>query len=173
MKSVKLYIHLLWMFLLTSSIVASAQNSFNPLGYASSLKEASLQPLDISTLSIYYTNGLVFDVDKGKYSPDAAIETISTLKNLKTLRLNGCPVGFKQDKFFCNLGRVKNLQALELRMNFKKLGALTEESIDCLKKLKNLKRINLPHDYPLDKLKELQEALPVCELVINVYPEGE
>lgn len=172
MKSGKLYIHLLWMLLLTVS-VSNAQNSFNPTGYASSLKEALKEPGEISTVSVYYTRGLIFDVEKGKPAPDAAIESVAELKNLKTFRLNGCPVDFKQDKFFCNLGKVKQLEVLELRMSFKQLGILTEQSVDCLKKLKNLKRINLPNQYPVEELKKLQLALPTCELIINISQEGE
>lgn len=172
MKSGKLYIHLLWMLLLTVTNVSS-QQSFNPTGYASSFKEALKEPTEIYTVSVYYNRGLIFDVEKGKHSADADVENVATLKNLRTLRLNGCPLNFKQDKFFCNLGKVKQLEVLELRMSFKNLGLLTEQSIDCLKKLKSLKRINLPNQYPPEELKKLQLALPTCEIIINMYPEGE
>lgn len=160
------------MLLLTVTATKS-QNSFNPMGYATSLKEALKEPAEISTVSLYYTKGLIFDVEKGKHTPDAPIEMVSLLTNLKTLRFNGCPVNFKQDKLFCNLNKVKGLEALEFRMSFSRLGVLTEQSINCLKKLKNLKRINLPNLYPDEELKKLQTALPTCEIILNIYPEGE
>jgi hypothetical protein len=63
------------------------------------------------------------------------------------------------------------LEVLELRMSFKQLGVLTEQSIKCLSKLKYLKRLNLPHYYPAEELVKLQAKLPNCELIINISPE--
>lgn len=172
MKSIKIYIHFLWMFLLTV-VVANAQGGgFNPTGYASSLKDALKEPSGISTISVYYTRGLIFDIEQGKPAPDAPFEKLGELSNLKTIRLNGCPVGFNQEKFFCSLTQVKQLESLELRMNFRQLGLLTEQSLKCLKKLKNLRRLNLPSQYPPEEYNKLQELLPNCEIIINMNFEG-
>ncbi|HMZ46940.1 MAG TPA: hypothetical protein PLU36_09070 [Chitinophagaceae bacterium] len=172
MKSVKYYIHFVWM-LLFSVVAVNAQNSFNPTGYATSLKEALKEPENISTISVYYTRGMVFDIEQGKAAPDASFEKLMELNNLRTFRLNGCPLDFNQELFFCNLSKVKQLEALELRMNFRQLGLLTEQSIKCLKKLKNLRRLNLPCQYPQEDYIKLQQQLPDCEIIINVYPGGE
>lgn len=169
MKSVKSYIHFLWMFIF--SVSAYAQGGFNPNGYASSIKEALREPSSISTLSVYYNRGYVFDVEQGKPTPDASFEKLQELNNLKTFRLNGTPHNFSQETFFCNLTYVKQLEVLELRMSFKQLGVLTEQSIKCLSKLKYLKRLNLPHYYPTEELVKLQAKLPNCELIINISPE--
>jgi len=169
MMSKKYYIHFVWMFLLTIG-VANAQNSFNPMGYATSLRDALKEPENISTVSVYYTRGMIFDIEQGKPAPDASFEKLSELNNLKTFRLNGCPFDFKQENFFCNLSKLKQLEVLELRMSFRQLGVLSEQSIKCLKKLKNLRRLNLPYLYPQEDYLKLQELLPDCEIVINVYP---
>jgi hypothetical protein len=160
------------MFLLTV-LVAHSQNGFNPTGYASSVKEALREPLGISTVSIYYTRGMIFDVEQGKPAPDAPFDKLGELSNLKTFRLNGCPVNFAQDKLFCNLSQVKQLEALELRMSFRQLGLLNEQSIKCLKKLKSLKRLNLPSQYPPEEVAKMQLLLPNCEIIINMNFEGE
>jgi hypothetical protein len=169
MKSVKNYIHFVWMFLLTMNVV-NAQSGFNPMGYATSLREALKEPENISTISVYYTRGMIFDVEQGKPTPDASFEKFAELSNLKTFRLNGCPFDFKQENFFCNLTKIKQLEVLELRMSYRQLGSLSEQSIKCLKKLKNLRRLNLPYLYPQEDYLKLQEFLPECEIVINVYP---
>ncbi|MBP9214530.1 MAG: hypothetical protein KBF36_08245 [Chitinophagaceae bacterium] len=173
MKSVKLYIHLLWMFFLTTVLVANSQNSFNPTGYASSLRDALKEPSSVATVSVYYTRGLIFDVEEGKPTPDASFEKLGELSNLRTFRLNGAPINFQQEPFFCNLSKVKQLESLELRMNFRQLGVLTERSIKCLSKLKSLKRLNLPNQYPAEEYIKLQQLLPNCEIVINMSPEGD
>ncbi len=173
MKSVKHYIHFLWMFLLTVTL-ASAQASFNPSGYASTLKDALKEPANTSTMSVYYNRGMVFDEDLGKIAPDAPIENVAQLSNLKQCKLNGCPVNFDQEKFFASLSKLKDIEVVELRMTLKRLGGvLTQKSIDYLKKLKNLKRLNLPNQYPSEDFDKLQLLFPNCDIVIDLYPEGE
>jgi hypothetical protein len=172
MKSVKLYIHFLWMFLLTV-LVANSQNSFNPTGYATSLRGALMDPASISTISVYYTRGMIFDVEEGKPRPDAPFEKLAELNNLRTIRLNGTPVNFKQETFFCNLTKVVQLEALELRMSLRQLGVLTEKSLRCLTKLKSLRRLNLPNQYPAEEYLKIKELLPNCEIVINMSFEGD
>ena len=169
MMSKKNYIHFVWMFLF-SVVVANAQNSFNPTGYATSLREALKEPENISTVSVYYTRGMIFDIEQGKPAPDVSFDKLPELSNLKTIRLNGAPVDFHQETFFCNLSKLKQLEALELRMGFKQLGLLSEQSIKCLKKLKNLRRLNLPCQYPQEDYQKLQQLLPDCEIIINLYP---
>lgn len=172
MMSKKLYIHLLWMFLL-ATLGANGQSGFNPLGYASSLKDALKEPAAISTVSVYYNRGLIFDVEQGKNAPDEPLDKLRELSNLKQFRLNGCPVNFNQEKFFCGLSNLKQLELLEIRMSFKQLGILSEKSINCLKRLKTLKRLNLPNQYPMEEVTKLQQLLPNCEIIMNTYPEGE
>ena len=172
MKSRKMYIHFLWMFLLTV-LVANSQQGFNPMGYACSLKDALKEPSGISTVSIYYNRGMVFDVEQGKNAPDEPLEKVGQLSNLRQVRLNGCPIDFNQERFFCGLSRLKMVESLELRMSYKKLGALSPKSLACIKKLKTLKRINLPNQYPPEELEKLQLLLPNCEIILNLYPEGE
>ncbi len=170
--SKKIYIHLLWMFLLTT-LGANSQSGFNPMGYASSMKDALKDPAAISTVSVYYNRGMIFDVEQGKIAPDEPLEKLKELNNLRQLRLNGCPVNFSQEKFFCGLSGLKQLELLEIRMSYKQFGALTERSVNCLKKLKTLKRLNLPNQYPAEEVTKLQQLLPNCEIIINTYPEGE
>lgn len=172
MKSVKLYIHFLWMFLLTV-LVANSQSGFNPSGYASSLKDALKEPSSISTLSVYYTRGMIFNVEQGRDTPDEPFEKLSELNNLRNFRLNGCPINFNQETFFCSIGNAKQLESLEIRMNFKHLGLLTEPSLKCLKKLKNLKKLHLPSGYPSESYIKLQQLLPNCEIIINLSVEPE
>gem|GEM_PF-7032382 len=172
MKSRKMYIHFLWMFLLTV-LVANSQAGFNPLGYASSVKDALKEPSGISTVSIYYNRGMIFDVEQGKNAPDEPLEKISQISNLRQFRLNGCPVGFNQERFFCGLSKLKQVEVLEIRMSYKKFGILSEAALACLKKLKTLKRLNLPNQYPSEELAKLQLLLPNCEIITNLYPEGE
>jgi hypothetical protein len=155
------------------SLAVSAQENYNPYGYATSLKQAVKQPTNISTLSIYYNKGLIYDETLGQITADAPFENLVSLKNLKQLRLNGAPSGFNAGNFFCSIANLKNLEVLELRMSLRKLGVLTEKQVNCLKKINSLKRLNLPHQYPWEDLKKLHEALPNCEIVINLYPEGE
>ena len=112
-------------------------------------------------------------VEEGKPTPDASFEKLGELSNLRTFRLNGAPINFQQEPFFCNLSKVKQLESLELRMNFRQLGVLTERSIKCLSKLKSLKRLNLPNQYPAEEYIKLQQLLPNCEIVINMSPEGD
>ena len=171
MKSKKLYIHFLWMFLLT--VLVAKSQGFNPTGYATSMKDALKEPSNISTVSVYYTRGLIFDIEQGKAVPDAPLEKLSELSNLKSFRLNGCPINFNQEKFFCSLKYIKPLESLEIRMSFKQLGLLTVKSVNCLKKMKNLKRLNLPNSYPAEEYIKLQQLVPNCEIIINLYPEGE
>lgn len=172
MKSVKLYIHFVWMFLLTV-LVANSQNSFNPTGYATSLRDALKEPSLISTVSVYYTRGMIFDVEEGKPTPDAPFDKLVELNNLKTIRLNGVPINFHQETFFCNLTQVKQLEVLELRMSLRQLGVLTDRSVKCLAKLKGLKRLNLPNQYPAEEYLKIKQLLPNCEIVININIEGE
>ena len=143
------------------------------MGYASSVKDALKEPSGISTVSIYYNRGMIFDVEQGKNAPDAPLEKISELSNLRQFRLNGCPVNFSQERFFCGLSKLKQIELLEIRMSFKKFGPLSEKSMACLKKLRTLKRLNLPNRYPEEELVKLQLLLPNCEIIINPYPEGE
>lgn len=172
MKSVKTYIHFVWMFLFMTQI-SNAQEAFNPYGYATTVKEAIKVPANVSTLSIYYTRGLIFDVEVGKVTADAPLENLSALGNLRECRINGCPVGFNQEKFFSSLSTLEHLEKIELRMSLKSLGILTNKSISSLKKMKNLRRLNLPHQYPMEEIEKLQEALPQCEIIVNLYQEGE
>ena len=172
MKSRKMYIHFLWMFLLTV-LVANSQAGYNPLGYASSMKDALKESSGISTVSIYYNRGMIFDVEQGKNAPDAPLEKISELSNLRQFRLNGCPVDFNQERFFCGLSKLKQVEVLEIRMSYKKFGLLSERALACLKKLTKLKRLNLPNQYPAEELAKLQLLLPDCEIITNLYPEGE
>lgn len=143
------------------------------MGYASSVKDALKEPSGISTVSVYYNRGMIFDVEQGKNAPDAPLEKICELSNLRQFRLNGCPVNFNQERFFCGLSKLKQIELLEIRMSFKKFGPLSEKSMACLKKLKTLKRLNLPNQYPDEELAKLQLLLPNCEIIINPYPEGE
>jgi hypothetical protein len=160
------------MFLLTV-IVANGQARFNPMGYASSVKDALKEPSIISTVSIYYTRGMIFDVEQGKNTPDEPLEKIAEISNLRQFRLNGCPVGFQQEKFFYGLSKLKQLELVELRMSFKKLGLLSERSMNYLKKITGLKKLNLPYQYPAEELIKLQQLLPNCEIITNIYPEGD
>jgi len=170
MISIKRSVHLLWMSFFCC-IAASAQD-FNPYGYASSVKQAIKAP-NVSTLSIYYSGGMVYDEATGKHTIDASFEYLTTLKSLKQLRLNGAPADFNAANFFCSLAGLGSLESLELRMNIRTLGVLTDKQVNCLKKLRSLKRLNLPHQYPWDDLQKLQQALPNCEILINLYPEVE
>jgi hypothetical protein len=159
--------------LLLTVLVANSQNSFNPTGYATSLRDALREPSSISTVSVYYTRGMIFDVEEGKPTPDAPFEKLIELNNLKTFRLNGAPVNFNQETFFCSLTKVTQLESLELRMSLRQLGILSERSIKCLGKLKNLRRLNLPNQYPSEEYLKIKELLPNCEIVINMSVGGE
>jgi len=171
MKSVYPYIHLLWMFIFTN---AEAQEAKIAKGYSNSITAALEKAADIATLSAYYKQGLIFDSKTGKRIEDAPLETISLLTNLKECKLNGFPVGFKQETFFSALAALDQLEVIEIRMPLHCFGGkLTEASIHYLKNMKSLRRINLPHQYPWQDLKKLQALLPGCEIVINLYTEGE
>ncbi len=172
MKSRNPYIHFLWMFFLIQGRTM-AQDFFKPVGYANSVKEALKQPAEINSVSVYYKQGFIYDSELGKLTPDASFEKLPQLTELKVLRINGKPANFEPQKFFCNIAATKNLQVLELRMSFKTLGLLNEQQINCLKKLKSLRRLNLHNQYPSEDLEKLKVSLPHCEIVVNLYPEGE
>ncbi len=173
MKSYNPYVHLLWMFLLIQG-TANSQDAFKPQGYANSVKEALKEASSIYSVSVYYKQGGIYDIESGRTIPDEPFEKLPQLTQLKELRLNGKPQNFEPLKFFCNVSALKTLEVLELRMNFQTLGGvLNELQINCLKKLKSLKRLNLPHQYPWEDLQKLKVSLPHCEIVVNLYPEGE
>jgi len=168
MKSAKIYIHLLWMFLFCG-FLATAQNiPAIPNGYASSVQEALRDSAYVSSISIYYTKGLVYNIEAGKPMPDAPIEKIGAIPQLKQFRLHGCPVDFKQQSFFVSISGLKKLEVLELRMDMKQLGVLTPASIAALRQLRTLKRLTLPAEYPDADYVALQKQLPNCEIVTSM-----
>jgi hypothetical protein len=159
------------MFIFTT---AAAQEQQMAKGYSTSLTAALEKATDIATLSAYYQKGLIFDAKTGRRIEDAPLETLSLLTNLRECKLNGYPAGFNQAKFFESLVALEQLEVIEIRMPLHCFGnKLTEQSLQHLKNMKSLKRLNLPHQYPWQDLKKLQAFLPNCEIVINLYTEGE
>lgn len=171
MKSVYPYIHFLWMFIFTS---AASQEQKIASDYSTSLSAALAKAEGVLTLSAYYTKGLIFDTKTGKKVEDAPIEALALLTNLKECKLNGYPAGFRQEVFFESLAQLEQLEVIEIRMPLHCFGSkLTDKSIHYLKNMKSLRRLNLPHQYPWQDLDKLQAFLPNCEIIINLYTEGE
>jgi len=168
MKSAKTYIHFLWMFLFCGFVATAQDIPAIPTGYASTVKEALRDSSLVSSISIYYTKGLVYSIEEGKHMPDAPIEKIGAISQLKQVRLHGCPVDFKQQQFFNSIAGLKKLEVLELRMDMKQLGLLSPTAITALKQMKTLKRLTLPADYPDADYLQLQKLLPNCEIVTSM-----
>jgi hypothetical protein len=59
----------------------------------------------ISTISVYYIRGVIFDVEQGKPVPDALFEKSGKLSKLRITRLNSCLANLIRIIFSVTLAR--------------------------------------------------------------------